>query len=124
MKKEVIANDAQSAKGLLSQALISNGMVYTAGFIHLSPDGELVGETTEEKLHQVMQNIEHTLKAAGSELNKVIKATIYVTDMSIVPELNTYYVEYFDDPMPVREAVQVSALPLGADIEISVIAEL
>ncbi len=123
MKKEISTDNAQSAKGLLSQALISNGMIYTAGFIHLTPDGDLVGETTKEKLAQVMLNIKNTLEAADSSLGKVVKATIYVTDMGIVPELNKHYVTYFNNPMPVREAVQVAALPLGAEIEISVIAE-
>lgn len=121
--KEVKTDKAQSAKGLLSQALVSSGMIYTAGFIHLTPGGELVDGSVEEKFSQVMSNIKETLEAAGSELNKVVKATIYVTDMSIVSELNKHYVEYFDAPMPVREAVCVKELPLGAEIEISVIAE-
>jgi 2-iminobutanoate/2-iminopropanoate deaminase len=123
MKKEIVASDAQSAKGLLSQALISNGMIYTSGFIHLTPDGKLVQGTVGEKLAQVMLNTENTLKVAGATLDDVVKVTIYVTDIEIVPELNKHYVKYFKDPMPVREAIQVVALPLGAEIEISVVAE-
>jgi len=124
MKKEVVAENAQSAKRLLSQAIVSNGMVYTAGFIHMTPEGILVGDSVEAKLAQVMTNIKNVLHAAGSDLSDVVKAPIYVTDMSFVPELNKHYVTYFDTPLPAREAVQVSALPLGADIEISVIAEV
>ena len=69
-----------------------------------------------------MTNIEEVLKAAGAELDDIIKAAIYVTDMSIMPELNKLYVTYFKEPYPVREAVCVKELPLGANIEISVIA--
>jgi len=69
-----------------------------------------------------MKNIHEVLKAAGTDLNDVIKATIYVTDITILPELNNLYVTYFQEPFPVREAVCVKELPLGASIEISVIA--
>jgi len=124
MKKEVVSENAQSAKGLLSQALISNGMIYTAGFIHMNASGELVQGTVENKLGQVMSNIKNVLEAAGSDMDSIVKVTIYVTDLSIGPELNEHYVKYFSEPLPVREMVQVAALPLGAEIEISVIAEV
>lgn len=122
MKQEVKTDKAQSAKGLLSQALISGDFIFTAGFIHITPDGKMVEGTTEEKFRQVMTNIDEVLKAAGAELDDIIKATIYVTDISIVPDLNNLYVTYFKEPFPVREAVCVKELPLGASIEISVIA--
>jgi 2-iminobutanoate/2-iminopropanoate deaminase len=122
--KEVFSEEAMSAKGLLSQAIISADLVFTAGFIHMTADGQLTGETVDEKLAQVMKNIKEVLESAGSSLEKVVKATIYVTDLSIGAELNQSYVKYFSDPMPVREMVQVSALPLGASVEISVVAEL
>ena len=121
--KQVSTDNSMSADGLLSQAIISNGLVYTSGFIHMTADGKLVGNNVEEKLAAVMSNLKNVLEAAGSSLNKVVKATIYVTDLSIGAELNKHYVTYFADPLPAREMVQVSALPLGADIEISVIAE-
>lgn len=123
-KLEVKTENAQSAKGLLSQALIVDGLVYTAGFIHLTPNGKLVEGSTEDKFKQVMMNIEETLKAAGANLDDIIKATIYVTDMSILPDLNKLYVTYFKEPLPVREAVCVKELPLKASIEISVIATM
>ena len=70
-----------------------------------------------------MKNIEETLKAANSDLNDIVKVTIYVTDMTILPDLNKLYITYFQEPLPVREAVSVKELPLGASIEISVIAK-
>lgn len=123
MKKEIKTDKAQSAKGLLSQAIISNGLIFTAGFIHMTPDGKIVEGTTEEKLKQVMTNIKETLKSAGASMDDIVKATIYVTDMSILPDLNKLYVTYFKEPFPVREAVCVKELPLGASIEISVVAK-
>jgi 2-iminobutanoate/2-iminopropanoate deaminase len=123
MKQEIKTNAAQSAPGLLSQALVVNNLIFTSGFIHATPDGKMVQGSTEEKFKQVMVNIEETLKSANAKLDNIIKATIYVTDMAILPDMNKLYVTYFNEPFPVREAVCVKSLPLGADIEISVIAE-
>jgi 2-iminobutanoate/2-iminopropanoate deaminase len=123
MKQQIKTNTAQSAPGLLSQALVVNNLIFTSGFIHITPDGKMIEGSTEEKFKQVMVNIEETLKAANAKLDDIIKATIYVTDMAILPDINKLYVTYFNEPLPVREAVCVKSLPLGADIEISVIAE-
>jgi 2-iminobutanoate/2-iminopropanoate deaminase len=121
--KEIKTTKAQSAVGLLSQAIEVNGLIFTAGFIHVKPDGLIVEGTTEDKLKQVMTNIEEVLTAGGSSLNDIVKATIYVTDMSILRDFNKLYVTYFSEPFPVREAVCVKELPLGASIEISVVAK-
>ena len=82
-----------------------------------------MGNSTEEKVAQIMKNIETILKATDTTLDNVVKVVIYVTDMSVMPDLNKVYPTYFKEPYPVREAVCVKALPLGANIEISVIAE-
>lgn len=121
-KVEVKTSNAQSAPGLLSQALITNGFIFTAGFIHLTPDGKLVDGSVEDRFKQVMKNIEEVLKEANANLNDIVKVTIYVTDISILKDLNKLYVTYFSEPYPVREAVCVKELPLGASIEISVVA--
>lgn len=121
--KEIKTIKAQSAPGLLSQAIEVNGLIFTAGFIHVTPDGEMVEGSTEQKLDRIMTNIEETLKAAGASLDDIVKVTIYVTDMSILGDLNKKYVTYFSEPFPAREAVCVKELPLGAEIEISVVAE-
>lgn len=120
---KVKTEKAQSAVGLLSQAIEVNGLIFTAGFIHVKPDGSMVEGSTEEKLKQIMTNIEEVLKADDSSLNDIVKATIYVTDMSILGDFNKLYVTYFSEPLPAREAVCVKELPLGANIEISVIAK-
>lgn len=122
MRQEVKSATAQSAPGLLSQAIEVSGFVFTSGFIHVTPDGKMVDGTTEEKLDRVMKNIKQVLKAADCSLNDVIKVTIYVTDISILPDFNKKYVTYFSEPLPAREAVCVAALPLGSSIEMSVVA--
>ena len=76
----------------------------------------------KEKVDQIMQNIAAILKATDTSLDNIVKVVIYVTDMAQMPELNEVYPTYFTEPFPVREAVGVQALPLGATIEISVVA--
>lgn len=122
MKQEIKTPNAQSAPGLLSQAIVVGDFIYTAGFIHMTPDGKVIDGTPEEKLSQVMLNIQTVLEAAGATLSDVVKVTLYVTDISILPTLNKHYVTYFSEPFPVREAICVKALPLGASIEMSVVA--
>ena len=122
MKQQSSTNEAPSADHILSQALTSNGFIYVAGQVHVLPDNTLVGDTTKDKVAQIMKNIEAILKAAGAKLDDIVKVVIYVTDMSVMPELNEIYPTYFTEPYPVREAVCVQALPLGASIEMSVVA--
>ena len=78
----------------------------------------------EDKVKQIMSNLKNILEEAGSSFEKVVKATIYVTDMTIYGKINEVYGTYFSDPFPAREVVCVKALPLGAEIEISMVAEL
>ena len=123
MKQSSSTNEAPGAPAFLSQALTSNGFVFVAGQIHALPDNTLVGDTIEEKVAQIMKNISAILKAADATLDNIVKVVIYVTDMAVMPDLNKVYPTYFKEPYPVREAICVKALPLGASIEISVIAE-
>lgn len=122
MREKVATDNAPKADHILSQGIISNGNIYVAGQVHSKPDGTLVDGTVEEKIEQIMQNIAAILKAAEATLNDVVKVVIYVTDMLQMPKLNEAYPTYFTEPYPVREAVCVKELPLGATIEISVVA--
>lgn len=122
MKTGSNTKDAPSAPHILSQAITANGFVFVAGQVHVKPDNTLVEGTTKEKVTQIMQNIEVILAAAESTLNDIVKVVIYVTDMALIPELNDVYPAFFSEPYPVREAICVKALPLGASIEISVVA--
>ena len=123
MKQPLITDNAPSAP-FLSQGIEAQSVdtIYVSGQIHTSPDNVLVGETTEEKVAQIMKNIDAILKAANASLANVVKVVIYVTDLSVMPDLNKVYPTYFSKPLPVREAVCVKALPLGASIEMSVTA--
>lgn len=121
--RQVVTKDAPHASAMMSQAIVSGDTVYVAGQIHADLEWKLVGETVAEKVEQIMKNISAILEAANSSLENVIKVVIYLTDMDQLKELNEVYPKYFTEPYPVREAVIVSALPLGASIEISVIAE-
>lgn len=123
MKQKISTDDAPKADHILSQGILSNGTIYVAGQIHSKPDGSIVEGSVKEKVDQIMQNISAILKAADATLENTVKVVIYVTDMAQMPELNEAYPTYFKEPFPVREAVCVQALPLGATIEISVIAE-
>lgn len=122
MKTRVSTGEAPKADHILSQGIVANGSIYVAGQIHNTPDGKLVEGSVKEKLTQIMQNISEILKSAGASMDDIVKVVIYVTDMAQMPELNEVYPTYFSEPFPVREAVCVQALPLGATIEISVIA--
>jgi 2-iminobutanoate/2-iminopropanoate deaminase len=106
-----------------SQAIEANGFVFTQGMIYLTPEGSLLEGTLEEKVTLILKNIQAVLKEAGADFSNVVKVTVYVTDMSSYATINQVYSEYFSEPYPAREVVCVKALPLGAEVEISMIAE-
>ena len=122
MKKEIITSESDAVPGVLSQAVDTGSLVFVSGQINITVDGEMVGENVEQKLAQIMKNIKTVLAAAELTLDDIVKATIYVTDLSQMPEINKYYPAYFSGVLPARESVGVKDLPLGATIEISVIA--
>lgn len=104
-----------------SPSITKGNFVFTSGQIYLE-DGKLVEGTIEEKTHQVMNNLKRVLENAGVSFKDVVKTTIYTTDMSIYGKINEVYGSYFSEPFPARETVCVKELPLGAILEISMIA--
>lgn len=122
MKIQIISDNAPTADHILSQAIEAGGLVFVSGQIHNNTEGQLITGSVEEKLTQIMQNISEILNSANLTLDNVVKLIIYVTDMTQMTELNEVYPTYFNKPYPAREAVCVKELPLGATIEISVIA--
>lgn len=115
---EVAANDA-----ILSQAIQSSGLLFVSGQIHADTNWRLVGETPQEKFDVCMKNVGAILEAAGSSVDNIIKITIFVTDMSMISEINKVYAKYFTVALPAREAIGVAALPLSASLEVAAIAE-
>lgn len=122
MKQKIETIDAPKAAGPYSQAVTDGNLIYTSGQIHLTPDGKLLEGSIKEQTHQVMKNLEAVLKEAGVSFKDVIKTTIYVTDMSVYGKINEVYGGYMSDPYPARETVCVKELPLGASLEISMVA--
>jgi len=123
MKTIIKTLDAPQAIGPYSQAVISNKFVFTSGQIHLTPSGKMVEGTIEEQTRQVMKNLMVILESADVSFKNVVKTTIYVIDMSVYGEVNRVYESYMTEPYPARETVCVKELPLGAKVEISMIAK-
>jgi len=122
MKEAVSTNKSPLATGPFSQAIKIDNFVFTSGQIYLTTEGKLLEGTIEEKTHQVLNNLKNILDEAGCSFENVVKTTIYVTDMSVYGKINEVYRGYFKEPYPAREVVCVQALPLGAEVEISMIA--
>jgi 2-iminobutanoate/2-iminopropanoate deaminase len=124
-KKVVHTEKAPKAIGPYSQAIRTDGLVWTAGQVALIPEtGELVQGGVEQQTRQVLTNLGHVLEAAGSGLKLVVKTTVYLTDMQDFPKMNAVYAEYFGDSPPARSTVGVAALPKGAMVEIDAVALL
>ena len=121
--KIIHTNSAPAAVGPYSQAMVSGGMVYTAGQVALDPEtGVMVGSNVTEQAHQVMKNLTAVLAAAGSSLDKAVKTTCFLVDMDDFAAFNEVYAEYFTGK-PARSCVAVKTLPKGALCEVEVIAE-
>lgn len=117
--------NAPQAIGPYSQAVKHGDTLYISGQIGFDPaTGKFVGEDLQSQTEQVMKNIGAVLKAADLDYGNVIKCSIFLLDMARFSEVNAIYGNYFKAPFPARETVQVSALPAGALVEISVIAAL
>lgn len=123
MKTKVLTDKAPApGASPHSQAIVSGNFVFTQGSIYLTSDGKLLEGTIEEQIHQIMKNLSAILEKAGVTFKDVVKTTIYVTDMSVYGKLNEIYGSYMSEPYPARETVCVKELPLGAKVEISMIA--
>jgi 2-iminobutanoate/2-iminopropanoate deaminase len=121
---DFIATDqAPKAIGPYSQAVRTSDLIFTSGQIPLDPaTGELVQGAFEEQVHRVFRNLEAVLNEAGSGFDRVLRATVYLTDLANFQRLNTIYAEYFGSHRPARTTVGVSQLPKGAAVEIDLIA--
>jgi 2-iminobutanoate/2-iminopropanoate deaminase len=104
-----------------SQVVVRGNMIFTSGQVYLK-EGKLLEGSIEDQTHQVMRNLKAILETAKVTFADVVKTTIYVTDMSLYGKINEVYCSYFSEPFPAREMVCVKELPLGARLEISMIA--
>ena len=125
MKRIIYTNQAPSPIGPYSQAVICGDTLYISGQIALNPKtGQLNMATLDQETEQVMQNLKAVLTAAGADFSHVLKSTIFLSDMKFFGDVNKVYGLYFSENPPARETVQVAGLPLGVNVEISVIATL
>ena len=122
--KEVISTDkAPAAIGPYSQAVRVGEYVFLSGQIPMDPEsGEFVSEEIAEQTHQVLRNLSAVLEASGSDLQNVVKTTVFLADMADFAQMNGVYSEHFGDNKPARSTVQAAGLPKGARVEIDCIA--
>lgn len=122
MKKEIITKDAPEAIGAYAQAIESNKLIFTSGQLGMKPGSSELEEGLKDQMHQVMKNLQSVLEAGGSNLNKIIKTTIFLADIDNFETVNNIYESYLIENFPARSAFQVAHLPMGALVEIEVIA--
>jgi len=120
--KVVSTKNAPQAIGPYSQAIVTNGMIYTSGQVALLPDGSLVDGDVVEQTHQVLKNLTAVLGEVGAGLDSVVKTTIFLADMGDFLKVNEVYAEYFGEHKPARSTVAVKTLPLNVSVEIDCIA--
>lgn len=123
MKEIVSTEDAPAAVGAYSQATSEGDLVFTAGQIALTPDGDdRTNDPVADQVEQCLDNLSAVLEAADSGLDQVLKTTIYLGDIDDYSEVNEVYSSYFDENPPARSAFAVAALPKGAAVEIEAVA--
>ena len=125
MERSVI-NDANAPNpiGSYNQAVVANGFVFTAGQIAIDPsNGQLVDGSFKDRVDQVFKNLSAILERAGTDLSKVVKFTVFLTDMSHYSDVNDVFNKWLDeDNAPARSLVAVKGLPAGTDVEIECVA--
>ena len=121
-KKIIFTPNAPAPIGPYSQAVLVNNTLYCSGQIALNSEGALDTSSLENETKQIMANINEVLKASGMNFGNIVKTSIFLTDMNDFATVNETYSKFFDKDFPARETVQVSALPKGVHVEISVIA--
>jgi 2-iminobutanoate/2-iminopropanoate deaminase len=124
-RRTLTAPNAPEAVGPYVHAVQAAGLLFCSGQIPLDPgSGEIVGSTPGEQARQCMQNLQAVCDAAGTSLADAVKLTVYMTDLSAFAEVNQVYASFFDADPPARVALEVSALPRAAQVEIDAVVAL
>jgi reactive intermediate/imine deaminase len=123
MSKEIIFTEkAPKAIGPYSQAVKANGFLFVSGQIPLNPEtGDLMNASIEDQAEQVIKNLTSICEAANLTLSDIVKLTIYITDMKDFAVVNEAMLKHFKEPYPARATIEVSALPLGVNVEMDAI---
>lgn len=124
MKRVISTEDAPAAVGAYSQGTMTDDLVFTAGQIPLTPDGELRADApVPAQTELALENVSAVLAEAGCDLSDVLKVTVFLEDIESFDAMNETYASFFDEEPPARSAVEVAALPKGVAVEIEAIAD-
>lgn len=122
-KTVITTENAPAAIGPYSQAVKVGDFLYASGQLGIDPStGEIVEGCAGCQTRQVLKNVSAVLEAAGMTTANVVKCTVFLADMADFPKMNPVYEEFFSAPFPARSTFQVAALPLGAKVEIEIVA--
>lgn len=122
-KKVIVSQSSPKAVGPYSQAVMANNMFFASGQLGLDPaTGQMVYGGVKEQAQQVLKNITALLTAAELTIQNVVQVQIFLSDMGDFAQVNEVYKTFFSEPYPARSTFQVAALPLGARVEIQVVA--
>ncbi|AFZ73503.1 Rid family detoxifying hydrolase [Natronobacterium gregoryi] len=125
MKRTIETDEAPAAVGAYSQAATNDDVLFTAGQIPMTPDGDLLDdEPIAAQTEQALENLTAILEAEDASIDDVLKVTVFLEDIDDFDEMNETYGSYFDDEPPARSAVEVAALPKGVGVEVEAIATL
>ncbi len=123
MKTVIQTDKAPVPVGPYNQAIVVDNFIYTAGQIALDPEtNQMIEGDIKQQTRMVFNNLREVLKAAGTDLNNVIKTTVFLSDMNEYPHLNEVYAEFFTEDYPARSAIQVARLPKDALVEAECVA--
>lgn len=121
--KPVSTDKAPAAIGPYSQAQIVGDLVFASGQIPVDPATGLIPSGVEAQAHQAFRNVAALLAAAGSDISKVVKTTVFIKNMDDFAAINAIYAQYFTEPYPARSCVEVARLPKDVLLECEAIAE-
>jgi len=122
MLKRIQTDQAPAAIGTYSQGTVNGQLVFTSGQIAIHPQtGDLIVDNFGEEVRQVLCNLRSVLEGGGSSMSRIIKLTVFMTDLSGFNELNLVFEEFFPKDPPARSVVQVAALPKNVHVEIEAI---
>jgi reactive intermediate/imine deaminase len=125
MKRTVNTDDAPAAVGAYSQATTTDDLLFTAGQLPLTTDGELLDDDpVAVQTRQCLENVQAILAAEGLDMGDVLKVSVFLDDVDDFDEMNDTYADFFDDEPPARSAIEVGAVPKGAALEIEAIAAM
>lgn len=123
MEKKIISTEnAPAAIGPYSQAVVVGDLVYTSGVIPVVPEDGSIPEGSAEQARQAFTNLRNLLAAAGSDMSRVVKTTVFIKEMNDFSAINEVYAEFFPEPYPARSCVEVARLPKDVMLEIEALA--